>query len=104
LAVALPEPLDHGLLQRWIWVEDSRGQRVDGVPTVSEDETMWSFAPAAPWTSQRYSVCLHPALEDRAGNRFDRPFDRPAGEPSAAAAAPICLAWTATPVPARHLQ
>jgi len=97
LAVDLPEPLDHALLQRWIWVEDARGQRVEGVPTVSEDETRWSFAPAMAWTSQPYSVCLHPALEDRAGNRFDRLFDRGAGERTHATARPVCLPWSALP-------
>jgi len=96
LAVELPEPLDHALLQRWIWVEDERGQRVDGVAAVSEDETRWTFASATPWTPQRYSVCLHPALEDRAGNRFDRLFDRQAGAPTDATAAPICRPWTYT--------
>jgi hypothetical protein len=94
LAVELPEPLDHGLLQRWIWVEDAQGQRVEGMPTVSEDETRWTFAPAGPWTPQRYSVCLHPALEDRAGNRFDRLFDRQAGARTDAATTPVCLPWT----------
>jgi hypothetical protein len=94
LAVDLPEPLDHALLQRWIWVEDARGQRVEGVPTVSEDATRWTFAPATPWSSQRYTLCLHPALEDRAGNRFDRLFDREAGQPARATTKPVCLPWT----------
>jgi hypothetical protein len=94
LAVDLPEPLDHALLQRWIWVEDARGQRVEGVPAVSDDETRWSFAPATPWTTQRYSVCLHPGLEDRAGNRFDRLFDRQAGERTPATTRPVCLPWS----------
>ena len=91
LAVDLPEPLDHALLQRWIWVEDARGQRVGGVSTVSEGETRWSFAPAMPWTSERYSVCLHPGLEDRAGNRFDRLFDREAGDRTEATTMLVCL-------------
>jgi hypothetical protein len=92
LTVDLPEPLDHALLQRWMWVEDAHGDRVEGVSTVSEDETRWSFAPAIPWTSQRYSVCLNPALEDRAGNRFDRLFDRQAGESADTTTKPVCLA------------
>jgi hypothetical protein len=93
LAVHLPEPLDHALLQHRIWVEDARGQRVEGAPTVSDEETRWSFAPAAPWAAQGYSVCLHPALEDRAGNRFDRLFDRPAEDRVNPPAAPVCLPW-----------
>ncbi|HET8644248.1 MAG TPA: hypothetical protein VFO85_02090, partial [Vicinamibacteria bacterium] len=93
LAVDLPEPLDHALLQRWIWVEDAGGQRVEGVATVSEGETRWSFAPAMPWTSQRYSLCVHPGLEDRAGNRFDRLFDRQAGKGTAPTTRPVCVPW-----------
>ena len=30
VAVRLPEPLDHALLARWIWVEDAQGRRVEG--------------------------------------------------------------------------
>jgi hypothetical protein len=72
----LPEPLDQALQQRWIWVEDANGARVDGETTIGEGETGWVFRPARPWRPGRYTVRVAPALEDRAGNRFDRPFDR----------------------------
>ena len=36
----------------------------------------WTFTPAAPWAAGDYALRVHPALEDRAGNRFDRLFDR----------------------------
>jgi hypothetical protein len=76
LMVDLPEPLDEALLQRLLWVEDSAGEPVAGGVVIARGETLWSFAPSAGWIPGSYSLRLHPALEDRAGNRFDRLFDR----------------------------
>jgi hypothetical protein len=76
LRLVLPEPLDQALLQRWIWVEGEDGKRVDGQARVEQGETSWVFHPARPWRPGRHAVRVSPALEDRAGNRFDRAFDR----------------------------
>jgi hypothetical protein len=76
LTVRLPEPLDEALLRRLVWVEDARGQAVAGAVEVRDGERIWSFRPASPWAPGTYAVRVHPALEDRAGNRFDRVFDR----------------------------
>ena len=81
LVVTLPEPLDHALVQRWMWVEDARGVVVDGRASLSDDETRWTFQPERPWPAGGYAVRLRSALEDRAGNRFDRLFDRDAAKP-----------------------
>lgn len=92
LVVTLPEALDEALLQRLVWVEDAAGNGVAGAIAVGSGETRWTFTPARPWTPGAYALRVHPALEDRAGNRFDRVFDRaiaagaapepdPAGEP-----------------------
>jgi hypothetical protein len=78
LVVELPEPLDEALLHRLIWVEDTQGRAVAGTVAVSEGETRWAFRPARGWSPGRYALHVHPALEDRAGNRFDRVFDREA--------------------------
>lgn len=85
LLVELPEPLDEALLRRLLWVEDERGQRVDGEVEIAGGETLWRFRPARPWRPGAYALRVHPALEDRAGNRFDRLFDR---EPAASEATP----------------
>jgi hypothetical protein len=85
LTLRLPEPLDEALLRRLVWVEDARGRTLEGTVVVRNGESVWSFRPSAPWTSGGYAVRVHPALEDRAGNRFDRLFDReidPADEES----------------------
>ena len=86
LAVRLPEPLDRALLQRFLWVEDGAGARVPGASEVDAADSVWTFRPDAPWRPGAYALRIEPALEDRAGNRFDRPFDREegAGVPAAA--------------------
>lgn len=81
LSVRLPEPLDHALLARWIWVEDAQGRRVEGRGEAAERETRWTLTPDRPWTPGSYAVRIERALEDRAGNRFDRTFDREPGAP-----------------------
>ncbi len=91
LVVDLPEPLDEALLHRLVWVEDDRGRRVEGTIDVGERETRWSFHPMDAWAPGAYVVRLHPALEDRAGNRFDRLFDRAAEAVTDAPAAALPL-------------
>jgi hypothetical protein len=76
LVLRLPEPLDHALLQRLVWVEGPDGERVEGEVAVDDGETRWTFRPRRPWAAGPHAVRVHPALEDRAGNRFDRLFDR----------------------------
>jgi hypothetical protein len=93
LALRLPEPLDHALLQRWVWVEDARGERVPGEAAVTDAETRWLFRPQRPWAPGPYAVRVERGVEDRAGNRFDRPFDREAGQSRPAAGEPLRLAF-----------
>lgn len=81
LTLHAPEPLDHALLRRWVWVEDEAGRVLEGDLSVEAEETRWVFRPARPWSPGRYEVRVHRALEDNAGNRFDRLFDRDAGSP-----------------------
>lgn len=79
LTVRLPEPLDRALLQRLVQVEDAAGEPVAGAVTIGPGETAWTFRPDAPWRPGAYAVLIPAALEDRSGNRFDRPFDREEG-------------------------
>jgi hypothetical protein len=76
LIVQLPEALDEALLHRFVWVEDADGRALEGAVTIAAGETVWSFRPSIAWTPGEYALRVHPALEDRAGNRFDRLFDR----------------------------
>jgi hypothetical protein len=96
VTLRLPEPLDEALLRRLVWVEDARGHALEGAVEVRDGESLWSFRPSTPWTPGRYAVRVHPALEDRAGNRFDRLFDReidPSDEESSEVASSLEPLW-----------
>jgi hypothetical protein len=76
LVVQFPEPLDRALLERVLWVETSKGLRLDGQVTIDRHETRWQFHPSSPWQpSERYSLATERILEDRAGNRIGRKFE-----------------------------
>ena len=75
LVVSFPEPLDHGLLQRGLTVEDAGGNRLDGEAEITNWETRWSFTPARPWAAGAYSLVALSILEDLAGNRIGVPFE-----------------------------
>ncbi len=75
LLVRFPEPLDHGLLQRMLWVIDADGRAVDGTSTVGDGETSWTFTPAAPWNAGPHELAARTTLEDHAGNSIGRPFE-----------------------------
>jgi hypothetical protein len=91
LIVRFPEPLDEALLQRLVWVEQPGGGGLDGVVAIAEGETAWSFRPSRPWQPGAYSLRVHPALEDRAGNRFGRLFEREIGASPQALVDPYSL-------------
>lgn len=75
VALVFPEPLDHALLQRWIGVIGPDDRSVQGSVRIDDDERRWTFTPAAPWRKGSYTVRVHPALEDLAGNTVQRLFD-----------------------------
>jgi hypothetical protein len=80
VVVAWPEPLDHALQHRFVWVETAEGSPVAGEIQVGPNESTWTLVPDPEWTPGGYAVRVRSALEDRAGNRFDRPFDRDPGQ------------------------
>lgn len=73
--VRFDEPLDHGLLQRMIWLSDERGRVVPGSAEVVDGETAWRFVPDTPWQPGEYRLCADARLEDLAGNSIARPFE-----------------------------
>ncbi|MBY0526504.1 MAG: hypothetical protein K2R98_24125 [Gemmataceae bacterium] len=75
LTVAFPKPLDHGLLQRLLWVVDASGNRVPAITTLSNEEKAWHFTPLKGWKAGKYELMIDTALEDLAGNKIDRPFE-----------------------------
>lgn len=75
LAVALPEPLDYGMLHRVFTVQTEAGELVDGRIQTEADETRWLFTPAQPWAPANYQLVVDTNIEDLAGNTIARPFE-----------------------------
>ncbi len=76
LRVEFGRPLDHGLLQHCLSVQDAGGQAVVGKVEIGEGECGWSFTPDIPWDAGEYKLVVEPRLEDVAGNTPVRVFDR----------------------------
>jgi hypothetical protein len=75
LRVTFPEPMDHALLHRLVWVTDPGGRKVAGTAAVGANETRWSFTPDKPWPAGSYHLVADTRLEDLAGNSIGRPFE-----------------------------
>ena len=75
LKVTFPEPMDHALLGRMLWVVDARGKTVPGKIAVEGKETVWVFTPARAWEPGKYHLVADTRLEDRSGNSIGRPFE-----------------------------
>jgi hypothetical protein len=75
LAVRFPEPLDRGMLERVLGVQNSAGEFVPGRIEVTEGETVWQFTPDAPWGQGAYVLEIDTALEDLAANSIASPFE-----------------------------
>jgi hypothetical protein len=52
-----------------IGVRGPDGERLRGIASLREGETVWRFVPQRPWRAGRYAIVVHPRLEDVAGNR-----------------------------------
>ena len=76
LLVEFDRPLDHGLLQHSLSVQDEAGRNVGGVGEIGEGERGWRFTPDVPWEAGEYALTVEPRLEDVAGNSPARVFDR----------------------------
>lgn len=74
LSVVLDAPIDRRAASL-IAVADAAGDRVAGHAQVVDGEAVWRFVPARRWRAGRYSLRLHPDLEDPEGNRVGRAFE-----------------------------
>ena len=75
LTLDFPEPLDHALLQRLLWIEDAGKHAVEGQVQVGNVERQWAFVPSQAWKDGDYRVVIGTGLEDLAGNNVARPFE-----------------------------
>ncbi|HUY92097.1 MAG TPA: hypothetical protein VMV10_25370 [Pirellulales bacterium] len=74
LVVEFPEPLDHALLGRLLYVERG-GEPVAGEIAIDQQETRWRFTPRDAWRPGSYDLVAGKELEDLAGNSLARPFE-----------------------------
>ena len=81
LQVAFDRPLDHGLLQHCLSVQDGDGSTVGGLAETGASERNWRFTPDNPWPTGEYRLVVEPRLEDVAGNSPARVFDRDVTKP-----------------------
>lgn len=75
LTVKFPEPMDHALLQRCLWVTDAKGRKRPGKVTTKFNEMHWEYEPEDPWEVGKYQLVVDTDLEDLAGNNLRRPFE-----------------------------
>jgi hypothetical protein len=75
LIIRLAKPLDHGMLNRVVWVTDTNGNIMPGLLTVGGGERVLTFAPKTPWRRGEYKLVADTRLEDVCGNRVGEPFE-----------------------------
>lgn len=78
LIIEFDRSFDAGLLQKSITVMTAFGQVINGVATISNNETVWSFKPDGKWSSNSFNIVVDPHLEDVAGNNFKDLLDHQA--------------------------
>jgi hypothetical protein len=94
LVVRFPHALDEGLLQRALGVQDASGTTLDGMITVGEGESVWTFNPAAPWRAAGYNLVVLTVLEDPAGNKVGQAFEfNRSGQPQPAETDRVTLSF-----------
>lgn len=75
VALIFPEPMDHALLHRCLWVTDPKGRKRPGAVSTQHQETRWEFTPEDPWEVGQYQIIVDTDLEDLSGNNLRRPFE-----------------------------
>ncbi|MEL7547827.1 MAG: hypothetical protein AAGJ84_14325 [Pseudomonadota bacterium] len=85
LRIDLGSPHDHLSMAYRIRVITADGEAVPGEIAITQDESVWEFAPRQVWEPSEYRIVIDPRLEDLAGNRPGVPFDRPAEGPTESA-------------------
>ena len=91
LRINFKEPLDHGLLQEVLSIQDSHGRQVSGKWKIADSEMQCSFTPNADWEAGGYKIRIEPRLEDLAGNNLVRPFDRDVTKTSGAISGEVAV-------------
>lgn len=75
LKVRFPEPMEHALALRLIWVADEAEKPLNGKARLEEAERVWVFEPSDEWRRGKYYLAVQNTIEDLAGNNIGKPFE-----------------------------
>ncbi|MEM6516782.1 MAG: hypothetical protein AAF688_11415 [Bacteroidota bacterium] len=77
--VRFPQILDYNSLRQRLIVTDIRNNPIEGVVSIQNQETQWSFQPKTYWESGDYILHINTRLEDPSGNNLNGLFDHKIG-------------------------
>lgn len=69
------EAMDFGLLLSAIVIVDETNTSVEGIISLSKNESKWIFTPKKKWLKGSYKMIINAWLEDLSGNNLNRKFD-----------------------------
>ncbi len=72
------------MLERVLTVKNRAGESIDGMISITDHESIWTFTPQAPWQIGTYNIHIAANLEDLCGNSIARPFETKMQQRSAA--------------------
>jgi hypothetical protein len=75
MRVEFGEIVDHALATSMIGMYAADGTAVAGTVQLADDDRIWIFTPALPWSNGDFELRVDKRLEDIAGNSIARIFD-----------------------------
>lgn len=75
LRISFGEPLDAALAARFLTVNLPSNISLEGITSLSAQESIWEFHPTKPWAALPHELRIDHRLEDLAGNSIERLFE-----------------------------
>ncbi|MEM8998972.1 MAG: hypothetical protein AAGB24_01810 [Bacteroidota bacterium] len=77
--VNFPQMLDYVSLKQRLIITDNDNNRIEGLISIEQQETQWSFEPKQTWKAGKYILYVNTRLEDPSGNNLNGLFDHKIG-------------------------
>ena len=77
--LSFPQMLDYNSLKLRLIITDNENNPVEGVVSIKNQETQWSFQPKYYWKAREYVLHVNTRLEDPSGNNLNGLFDHKIG-------------------------
>ena len=74
-----PQILDYNSLRERLIITDNENLPIEGIVSIKNQETEWSFQPTKSWESGDYILHVNTRLEDPSGNNLNGLFDHKTG-------------------------